>query len=330
MADLVLFRNMDSLEFDRALDESFSRSFPGAARVALKLHMGEGSHHFDLALTRRCVMRLKAMGMKPFLFDSPVMYPGERHTPEGYLRRAAANGFSEVDIGCPIRVSEDSQPVDGKLLGIGVCGELADADAVLVLSHVKGHPCSGIGGALKNLGMGGVDRKSKTSMHAGAKAILTGECNGCGTCIEGCPGSALKVFEDRIRIDEGACWGCGRCIDECPNGALDSRTASFDALLVDGAAAVISRIDHAFYINDIRKITRLCDCCRDAGPEIAPDVGVLLGTDPVAIDQASVDLAVRAAGEDVFFKEHGRDSYIHIREAADRGLGSLEYSIQER
>ena len=329
MADLTLFRNVDSSEFDRALDESLSRSFPAGASVALKLHMGEGAHHFDLALTRRCVSRLKAMGMKPFLFDSPVMYPGERHTPDGYIQRAAQNGFSERTVGCPIVVSEESKPVRGELLSIGVCRDLAEAGGVLVLSHVKGHPCSGIGGALKNLGMGGVDRKTKTSMHAGAKVVLTGTCDGCGTCVEGCPGSALKISGDRIRIDEGACWGCGRCIDDCPNGALESQAASFDTLLVDGAAAVISEIDHAFYVNDVRKITRLCDCCRNAGPEIAPDVGVLLGADPVAIDLASVDLAVRAAGEDVFLKEHGRDSYIHIREAAGRGLGSLEYAIRE-
>ena len=178
--------------------------------------------------------------------------------------------------------------------------------------------------------MGGVDRKTKGLLHGGAKPVLTGECDGCGSCVEGCPGSALEVSNDKIRIDQGSCWGCGRCIDDCPRDALESQTASFDALLIDAAAAVASQLHHVFYVNDVRKITRLCDCCRDAGPEIAPDVGVLVGTDPVVIDQASVDLAVRAAGEDVFSRELGRDSYVHIREAAGRGMGTLEYEIRER
>ncbi len=330
MAKVTLFRSPDSAEFDDFLGDEIARAFPKDARVALKLHMGEGEkHHFDCGLAARCVSLLKNAGMKPFLFDTPVMYPGERHTPEDYLKRAALNGFSEKVMGCPVVVSDDARPVEGKFFPVGVSTDLTESDGVLVLSHVKGHPCSGIGGALKNLGMGGVDRKTKGLLHGGAKPVLTGECDGCGSCVEGCPGSALEVSNDKIQIDQGSCWGCDRCIDVCPRDALESQLASFGALLIDGAAAVASQLHHAFYVNDVRKITRLCDCCRDAGPEIAPDVGVLVGADPVAIDQASVDLAVRAAGEDIFSRELGRNPWEHIREAADRGMGTLEYEVRE-
>ncbi|MCK4548093.1 MAG: DUF362 domain-containing protein [Candidatus Eisenbacteria sp.] len=327
MADVVLFRSPDSRDFDAALKESFSKAFPPGGRVAVKLHMGEGSHHFDEVLAARCVFLLKELGMEPFLFDSPVMYSGNRDTATGYLKRAAENGFSEKTMGCPVLVSNKSEKVEGNHFPIGVCRDLVEADGILVLSHFKGHPCCGAAGALKNLGMGGVDRDSKAAMHAGAKPVLTGECDACGLCAEGCPGSSITISETAV-IHQNSCWGCDRCVDVCPNNALEPNLADFNRLLIDGAAAVLSKAPHTFYVNDVRKITRLCDCCSDPGNRIAPDVGVLLGTNPVAIDQASTDLAIQAAGKDVFFEEHARNPYAHVREAAERGLGSLTYLLE--
>lgn len=328
MVDLEFFRSADAKAFDDHFRQAAARAFPKSARIAIKLHMGEGRHHFDRPLTARCVTALKGLGMRPFLFDSPVMYAGPRHTVAGYRAKAAENGFSEDGVGCPVVISNDSRAVRGRYLSIGVCRDLVEADGLLVLSHLKGHPCTGVGGALKNLGMGGVDRETKTALHAGAKPVVTGECDACGQCAEGCPGSSITVSET-ARIDHGSCWGCGRCVDTCPQGALEPNQASFDALLIDGAGAVLSSVRRALYVNDVRKITRLCDCCRNPGPEIAPDVGVLLGTDPAAIDRASVDLAIQSAGKDVFYEAHARDSYTHIREAADRRLGELAYQLNE-
>jgi len=279
MSNLVLFPPADPERFDGILSDSLADRFDPNARLAVKLHMGEGEHHFDRDLAARCIAVATRNGMRPFLFDSPVMYSGARHTVGGYLARAAENGFSEDRMGCPVVISDESETVEGRYLPIGVLRDLSQADGVLVLSHVKGHACTGAAGALKNLGMGGVDRRTKTSMHTGSRPVLTGECDACGECAEGCPGSAIQV-QDRARIDQGACWGCGRCIDVCPRGALEPETASFDALLVDGAAAVLSRVRRSLYVNDVRKITRLCDCCRNPGPLIAPDVGTLIGDDP--------------------------------------------------
>jgi uncharacterized Fe-S center protein len=328
MADIAYFRSPDSAEFLSTFKEAVSQAFPPNARIAAKLHMGEGDHHFDGSLTARCISALHELGMEPFLFDSPVMYSGDRHTVQGYRKRAAENGFSEATVGCPVVISNKSAKVEGKYLPVGVCKDLLEADALLALSHFKGHPCPGAAGALKNLGMGGVDRETKTAIHGGSKPVLIGECDACGLCAEGCPGSAIQI-KKTAEINQSSCWGCGRCVDVCPKDALEPQLASFDALLIDAAAAILSRVPHAFYVNDVRRITRLCDCCRNPGAEIAPDVGVLLGADPVAIDQASTDLAIRAAGSDVFHKQHGRDPYRHVREAADRGLGSVSYRLRE-
>jgi uncharacterized Fe-S center protein len=329
MPDLKYFRADACDGFASAFKDAASSAFRPGARLAVKLHMGEGNrHHFDRDLAKDCVSVLKEVGMRPFLFDSPVMYSGDRHTVEGYLKRAAQNGFSEKTMGCPVVISNDSERVQGKYLPIGICRHIADADGLVLLSHLKGHPCSGAAGALKNLGMGGVDRETKTAIHGGSKAVLTGECDACGQCVEGCPGSAIRIRET-AEIDSNSCWGCGRCVEECPKGALEPVLAMFGSLLIDGAAAVLAHVDRVLCVNDVRKITRLCDCCRDAGPEIAPDVGIFLGTDPVAIDQASVDLVIDAAGEDVFNREHGRNPYTHIKEAAARGLGSTRYRLLE-
>ncbi len=96
---------------------------------------------------------LKELGLKPFLFDSVVLYSGSRDTKEKYYATAKKHGFTEEKIGCPIVISDKGVDVKTDNLTAHVCKELAEADGMLVVSHVKGHCCYGFGGAIKNLGM---------------------------------------------------------------------------------------------------------------------------------------------------------------------------------
>lgn len=136
-------------------------------KIAVKIHMGEQGNktHLKPGFVKQIISILNENGCRPFLFDSPVMYAGGRDTPEKYLKTAANNGFTEQSIGCPIIISEEHEIVKTPHLNAEVCKDLAEADGMLVLTHVKGHMCSGVGGAIKNIGMGGVSKKTKTDIH---------------------------------------------------------------------------------------------------------------------------------------------------------------------
>ena len=82
------------------------------------------------------------------------------------------------------------------------------------------------------------------------------------------------------------------------------------------------------YVNVIKDVMKLCDCASDAGPRIADDVGIVFGTDIVAIEKASLDLVIEKEGFDVFEKAHHKSPLFHIQEAEKQGLGSMEYELE--
>ena len=102
---------------------------------------------------------------------------------------------------------------------------------MLVLSHVKGHSCSGMGGAIKHLGMGAVTKKSKGDIHQGGQPKFVKDCEGCGACVKVCPGSAIEVKDGKAIIDFSLCWGCSTCVINCPYKSLEPKVGYFDNLL---------------------------------------------------------------------------------------------------
>ncbi len=170
MARLKLMRDFDKLE--ETFKEEINGVFSAGDSVAVKLHMGEIKNPYYLSpeIVRKIVDVLKGYEVKPFLVDTTVLYKSERDTVEKYLKTAETHGFTEEKIGCPIVISDTGIDVKAKDLTVEVSKEIAEADGMLVLSHVKGHVCYGFGGAIKNLGMGGVTRKSKADVHKAKEA----------------------------------------------------------------------------------------------------------------------------------------------------------------
>lgn len=132
--------------------------------VAVKLHMGEprNKNHLRAEDVKKFVDLLKKKGCKPFLFDTTVSYLGKRNGVKGYLEVAALNGFTEDFMNCPIAIGDEEHEVVKDMLEYQVAKELCNV-FVLVLMHVKGHPCSSIGAAIKNLGMGAMTKKTLRS-----------------------------------------------------------------------------------------------------------------------------------------------------------------------
>ncbi|MEE9525146.1 MAG: DUF362 domain-containing protein [Candidatus Woesearchaeota archaeon] len=161
MQHLKLIKEFDSEVFREQIKGIFDKG----ESVAVKLHMGEKNNPYYLKapIVKKIVDVLIELELKPFLFDSVVLYAGPRDSKQGYEEVAKEHGFGEV--GCPVVIGDKGVTVETKNLKVQVCKELVEADGMLVLSHVKGHCNSGFGGAIKNLGMGGVIPESKSDIH---------------------------------------------------------------------------------------------------------------------------------------------------------------------
>jgi uncharacterized Fe-S center protein len=325
MAELIHTQELKESLLRTELEKIFRKG----DSVAVKLHFGEKGNNTRLRpeFAKAVVDALKSIGAEPFLYDSSTVYPGPRDNPEGHRKLAEEHGYSEKTMGCRLFFDDDFKVVREKEMDVEVCSRLLDADGMIVLSHVKGHICTGMGGAIKNLGMGGVTKNSKGAIHGMSGAEYVSGCTGCRLCERICPFGSIKVKDNRPAID--SCSGCGQCVLNCPEGAFKVREYTFDLLISVGAHAVVKNMEKTYYINIMNDITKLCDCCNDPGEKIAPDAGMLMGPDPVAIDKASMDIINKKSGKEVFRIAHHKSPILHIKEAEKLGMGKMNYTLRK-
>ena len=323
MSKVYLFREFDRLNAAAAL--LLAKAFDPKKELLVKIHFGEPGN--KAALTppdiAPIISALKQLGLRPTLFDTPVAYNSPRNSVEGYRKVVKQRGYNEL---APSLISDDFVETKAKDFVVQVAKPLAQASQVLVISHVKGHYCAGFGGAIKNLAMGGVTKKTKSVEHSLGKPKWVDECEGCGLCAKQCPAQAIKIVEGKAVINLEKCWGCSICEVNCPS--LAPQVALFDDLLGQAAAAVIKNMpEKTFYINIIKNVTRFCDCESDGGAIVAKDVGVLFSDDPVAIDRASIDLINKAEGRDVFKEENFKDPKLQVDFTAQHLKASVDYNL---
>jgi len=143
----------------------------------------------------------------------------------------------------------------------------------------------------------------------------------------------LSLKEKKIQLDSKVCVGCGECILSCPQKVFqipwNEGAKELQEKMVEYAAAILTN-KRAFYINFINYITKACDCFRTIeDPELA-DIGIVAGTDPVAVDQASYDLVNKAAGRAYFTEVYPDiDPTVQLAYAQALGIGSREYTLLE-
>lgn len=331
MEKLVFIPIKEEETFGLAFEKEVSKIFSKGDNVAVKLHMGEegNKNYLKPDFVKRAIAVLKSLGTLPFLFDSPTMYHGARYSVKGYLKVAEKHGFTEESMGCPIIISDESVKVKMPNITANVCKEIYDADALLVLTHVKGHACSGFGASIKNLGMGGVNRETKTEIHGRPRPSFKGDCLGCGACVEICPAGVISIKDNKASFNLDYCWGCGACTNICPVTALEIKPPTFNTLLAEAGIAVAKNKKKIYCINVIEKVAKFCDCVADAGPYVVDDIGILMGRNIVAVDKASLDLINQHAGVngDLFRQLHGVSAEGHIEEAAKASSLSMEYDL---
>jgi len=315
--NVVLIRDERSL-FEH-LEKMFKVLFDDGDRIAVKLHMGEPGNLYFIKpdLTRRICELLVQGGCKPFLFDTPVVYSSPRGSIEGYLKSAAANGYDEDAIGSPIVISNRSVEVLGTLMTYRIAEEPLEADGVLLLSHVKGHIACGMGGAVKNVGMGCMAKETKGEMHTGGEPHYEKGCVQCGICVENCPTENIVIENDRPRFGRTWCSGCSNCAIVCPEECITPNVALFDELLAEAAALAHARFKKVYAVNVLKNISKLCDCMAASGPIIVEDIGFICGRDMISVDAASLEVIRTAIGKDDIFAEYNlRSSWEHVRAAA--------------
>lgn len=291
------------------------------------MHFGEPGN--DLAFkpedVKPVVAGLHSLGCQPLLLDSPVAYFSPRGTVVGYEMVVKLKGFNKL---AKCRISNAGVPVTTKDYTAEVVRELTEAKNVLVLTHVKGHGGTGFGGAIKNLGMGGVTKETKVLEHAICKPVVGEQCVGCGTCVTVCPGGAIKIVGGKAQINLKSCWGCSVCEYACPTKSMLPQKATFDDLLGQAAAAVISKMPaNTFYINVLKNIARDCDCSGNSGGRVLEDIGVLFSDNPVAIDKASLDLINEKAGKNLFLELTHKDPMLHVNFAARYTNKEMTYDL---
>ncbi len=324
--------------------------------VAVKLHFGESGNTAFVhpVYLREVVARIKEHGGKPFLTDANTLYSGQRANGIDHIECAIRNGFSFATVEAPIVIADgiDGREavdvrIDAKHFETVRIGSVAvHADAMVAVTHVKGHEATGFGGALKNVGMGLGCRSAKQRMHADFKPdVIAEKCTACRRCERRCPVGAIVVGPDRFAIvDFDTCYGCGECVAACSYGAIGIQWKTTpDALqekIVEHVMGVVAgKEGKVVYLSFVTAISPDCDCWSFSDAPIVGDIGVLASTDIVAIDQAAYDLVTAAsglpgsraegmgAGEDKFTKVTGIDGTAAIRYAQECGLGSSDYEL---
>lgn len=314
------------------LQRKFEDSFNTGDKVAVKTHMGEPGNPYYIRpeLARTICEILSGIGCKPFIFDTPVVYSSPRDSVDGYLKSAAAHGYSDKSLGFPVVVSDRGVEAEGSIMTYELAEVPLKADGVILLSHVKGHIACGMGGAIKNIGMGCVTKKTKWAIHSGGEPVYERGCVQCGECVEGCPTKNIRIDAERPHFDCTWCSGCSNCAIVCPEKCIAPRTALFDDMLAEAAVIAHERFENVYAVNVLENISKLCDCIASSGPIIVPDIGFICGDDMLSVDAASLEMIEKVSGKDDIFAEHNiRSPWGHIRATAKFMNREISVTLRE-
>ncbi len=336
-------------KFQRMLDGLPLKDMFAGKKTAVKMHLGGNIGYSTVhpLFVRLLGEKLKVAGAKAFVTDGA-----------GAVRNADARGYTRKTIGMPlVPVSGDddtffyTKKVSYRTLKkIDIAGEIRDADAMIVLSHAKGHGDCGYGGACKNIAMGCVTGRTRGSIHhlEGGLKWLKSKCVACGKCVEACPNNAAQFNEETkvFSIFYHNCTYCQHCALVCPKKAIKITGGQYH-YFQEGMALCTDTVLKSFprksvlYINVLLNITVFCDCWGMTTPSIVPDIGIMASTDMVAIEQASLD-AIKTKnfikgslppgrkfgkGKHLFEKIHAKSPFVQLAALEKKGLGRSKYKL---
>ena len=313
--------------------------------VAVKTHFGEEKVNGFVRPVYFQMMgeELKKKGGKPFITETSTLYRGSRSDAIVHMELAYDHGFTYEATGLPIIMADgllgDEElevPIDGQhYKSVKIATLIVKSQAMVVVSHFTGHLATGFGATIKNLGMGCSSRKGKMLQHSTAKpSIRNKKCTGCGECAKWCPADAITLQDNVAVIDRKKCIGCGECLAVCRFDAVGynwSQTYEHlqEKTLEHAMGVVNTKKDKIVYFNFLTRISRDCDCMGKF-EQIVPDIGVVVGFDPVAVDMASLDLVEKAAGKTLSSMAYDIPYKVQIEHAQKLGFGNPDYELIEK
>lgn len=260
-------------------------------KVAVKLHSGErgNQNYLHPELVKDIIDRVGGA-----VVECNTAYDGARNTTDKHQKLMTEHGWSKY---YKIDIMDSEKPdlvldiPNGKTIKKDyVGGHLPNYDSILVLSHFKGHPMGGYGGALKQLSIGFASSAGKAYIHTAGK---TTEPN--------------KLWDNVAEQDK------------------------FLESMADAAFAVHNKFkDNIAYINIMKNISIVCDCCAVAEDPCMQDIGVLASLDPVAVDKACLDLVYNSndKGKERLIERIESKDGIHIIEASiNLNFGTTDYEL---
>lgn len=350
--------------------------------VAIKTHCGEWNNTAYLrpVYARALADRIKQLGGNPFVCDTvtlPYNPYAARASTTDILFTAERNGFTPATLGCPFVVADGSGADDVRvelpegfiLKEAFIARTIAAADVLIVLTHFKGHPQGMFGGSIKNLGIGAQSQRGKFNVHMGGHPhyglgastnfrpdLCLGQkkCPSWQFCEQSCPWGLFEVTELSIKWDRDRCTGCMAHLGAntwC--GVFDLPKITWETCncaMADACLATVKAVgrDKVGFINMAIDITPMCDCVLYADQPVVPNLGVLAGKDPVALDTATKDLATASVGipgsaaEDLGVMDAGMrkmevvagiwqqvSEELQINTGVLNGLGRREYQLIE-
>jgi len=310
--------------------------------MAIKLTFGEEgtTGYIKPGWLLKLISSLKEKTQNLFFVETNTLYREKRSNAVGHLHVAHLHGYDIQALGIPVIIGDGLKGRSGQNVSIrgthfesvklaqGVC----ESDTLLCLSHATGHIQAGFAGSIKNLGMGCATRAGKLLQHSRTLPEVTVEkCVGCADCMEICPANAIGIKKKKAILVKERCIGCGECTVVCTKGAIDIKydenVVKFQEKMVEYALGVKNVLSSRIVcINFLCNITKNCDCMAKDEESLIPDIGIIGGRDPVAVDKASLDLA----GIDTFKKIFPEiDPLIQIHHGDKLKLGSREYELVE-
>ena len=260
-------------------------------KVAVKLHSGEEGNQNYL---RPEFVKEIVEYVNGTVVECNTAYEGERNSTEKHKKLIENHGWSKyfnvdlMDEEGPDKVLEIP---NGKILKENFVGKNIDNyDSMLVLSHFKGHPMGGYGGALKQLSIGCSSSEGKAWIHSAGRSK-----------------DQFEIWDDLPEQDK------------------------FLESMADAASSVHNLFKGKIvYINVMKNLSVDCDCCRIAEDPCMKDIGILISTDPIAIDRACMDLVEKSddPGKEHFLERVNSRNGTHTIEAAEElGFGTTNYEL---
>ncbi len=332
--------------------------------VAVKVHFGAPGNTSTVRpmYIRKIVQAVKEKGGLPFLTDTNVLSgisPPGRGDTANHIQIAIENGYAYSVVDAPIVIADGLRGLNEVVVTINqkrfekvsIAADIYNAEALISVAHFKLHEGAGFGGALKNIAIGCSTRGAKLRQHSTVPPqILAEKCRGVGRCISHCPADALALHDGVVHRDDEKCRMCAVCFGICPNHAFEvawipsKKDPRFyhETKMEHALGALANKKGRAFFINLINQVSPDCDCFQHNDAPVVRDIGIVASKDPVAIDQASIDLvnqeqglpntAIKtnmSPGEDKIrgIYPHHAEYEMQLDYAQEMGIGSRHYQL---